>query len=174
MDAWRKVWREGMAPQFTRRALLRLLDGLCEDDHRIIQGATVSPPPLQCVQGWQVEGADPIAYAYWMGDCGGDCSVSDAEEFFARTCFECDVLLKEPAACRWFLHWWDDGPRDDVTARLAEEVQRSIVKIDLFAVPVDDPVALALRQAFQDGDDNAASIFWDRMEELGHARPAAV
>jgi hypothetical protein len=44
------------------------------------------------------------------------------EESFARACFEADQRLGEPAACRWFLDWFDDTPRHTMREQLLPEV----------------------------------------------------
>jgi len=50
MESWRKVWREGVAPLLSTRSLETLRHGLVTDDPQLQQGATTTPPPLQCVQ----------------------------------------------------------------------------------------------------------------------------
>jgi hypothetical protein len=62
------------------------------------------------VQDWPVEAADFIAYAGWIGH--GKDTVGEAEEYFARMCFDVDQAMGEPAGCRWALNWWDETPRD--------------------------------------------------------------
>jgi hypothetical protein len=124
METWRKVWREGVAPQLSTCGLQALQKALQSDDERLLQGATTSPPPLQCVRDWAVEGACVIGYCGWQGD--GLSSVAEVEEFFAQVCFEVDKALGEPAACRWFLNWFDDAPRHEVRAQLLAEVNRTL------------------------------------------------
>lgn len=124
MESWRKVWREGVAPILSSDALFALKVGLVNDDQRLIQGATTTPPPLLCVQSWPVEAACALGFCGWQGD--GLQSVAEVEEFFARMCFEIDSRLGEPAGCRWFLNWFDETPRDDMRRLLLEEVQRSL------------------------------------------------
>src|SRR5262245_59177443 len=106
MESWRKVWREGLVPQISLAGLQALRQALVSDDPRLLQGATSSPPPLQCVEDWPVEGACGLSYCGWQGEYLE--TVAEVEEFFARCCFEADRLLGEPAACRWFLNWYDD------------------------------------------------------------------
>ncbi len=97
---------------------------LRRDDSRLVQGATTVPPPLMCVQDWPVEAACAIGVCGWIGrDLG---TVGETEEFFARLCFECDQLMQEPAACRWFLNWADETPRDAMRAALLPEVERAL------------------------------------------------
>ena len=53
---------------------------------------------------------------------------SQVEEFFAQVCFEVDKTLGEPAACRWFLNWFDDTPRAEVRGLLLSEVNRTLAQ----------------------------------------------
>ena len=126
MEAWRKVWREGVAPQLSTAGLEALRLALAGDDDRLLQGATTTPPPLQCVQDWAVEAACVVGFCAWQGD--GLETVAEVEEFFARVCFEADQVLGEPAACRWFLNWFDETPRDEVLRELLAEVNRELAR----------------------------------------------
>lgn len=120
---WQKVFREGFAPQLSIKCLEALRDALVNDDPRLIQGSTTTPPPLQCVQDWPVEAGCAIGYCGAIHHGGiGVATVGDSKEFFARLCFECDKLLGEPAGCRHFLNWFDSTPRDEVRSFLLEEV----------------------------------------------------
>ena len=132
MDTWRKVWRNGFVPVLSSFGLVQLREALRYDDLRLVQGATTSPPPLMCVQDWPVEACCALGFCGWQGD--GLQTVGEVEEFFARCCFEADECLGEPAACRWFLNWFDDAPRDamrqellaEVDAALAERIPRAL------------------------------------------------
>lgn len=124
MDSWRKVWREGLAPLISTEGLEALRTALASDDARLLQGATTTPPPLQCVQDWPVEAACALGFCGWQGE--GLESVAEVEEYFARLCFEVDQRLGEPAACRWFLNWFDETPRDEMRRQLLTEVQRTL------------------------------------------------
>ncbi len=126
MESWRKVWREGLAPQLSTAGLEALRSGLQNDDPRLIQGATTSPPPLQCVQDWPVEACCVLGFCAWQGD--GLQTVAAVEEDFARLCFEADQILGEPAACRWFLNWYDDTPRDEMRRELLAEVECTLAE----------------------------------------------
>jgi hypothetical protein len=145
MESWRKVWREGMAPQLSPAGLEALRRALLTDDGRLLQGATTTPPPLQCVQDWPVEAACVLGFCGWQAD--GLETVSQVEEFFARACFEADQRLGEPAACRWFLNWYDETPRDEMRRLLLAEVNRSLAHLQ----PRADGRAMAGR------DDSAAA-----------------
>jgi hypothetical protein len=126
MESWRKVWQEGVAPLLSTPGLEALARALANDDARLLQGATTTPPPLQCVQDWPVEAACTIGYCGWQGD--GLETVAEVEEYFARVCFEVDQALGEPAACRWFLNWFDETPREEVLRELLAEVNRELAR----------------------------------------------
>lgn len=126
MESWRKVWREGFAPVLSTSGLLALRVGLTTDDTRLTQGSTTTPPPLMCVQDWPVEAACALGFCGWQGDGLG--TVGEVEEFFARLCFEADTRLGEPAACRWFLNWFDDTPRAEMRQLLLAEVERTLAE----------------------------------------------
>jgi len=127
MESWRKVWREGMAPQLSPAGLEALRRALMNDDVRLLQGATTTPPPLQCVQDWPVEAACVLGFCGWQGE--GLETVAQVEEFFARACFEADQRLGEPAACRWFLNWYDETPREEMRRQLMAEVNRTLAQL---------------------------------------------
>jgi hypothetical protein len=103
-----------------------LRDALQSDDTRLTQGSTTTPPPLMCVQDWPVEAACALGYCGWQGDNLE--TVGEVEEFFAKVCFEADQRLGEPAACRWFLNWFDDTPRNEMREDLLDEVERALVE----------------------------------------------
>jgi hypothetical protein len=126
MESWRKVWREGLCPSLSTPGLEALRTALVEDDPRLLQGATTTPPPLQCVQDWPVEAACAVTYTGWQGD--GLETVGEAEEFFAKTCYSCDNAVGEPAACRHFLNFFDETPRDGMRRLLLPEVEREIAR----------------------------------------------
>src|SRR5262249_39549333 len=137
-------WREGLVPQLSTAALEALRKALVNDDPRLLQGATTSPPPLQCVQAWPVEAACGLGYCGWQGE--GLETVAEVEEFFARSCFEADQRLGEPAGVRWFLNWFDETPREAMRRLLLAEVNRSLAQRLSEAAQVsrrdkDDPAA---------------------------------
>lgn len=119
MESWRKVWREAVAPCLGVDGVEALRRGLQQDDERLIQGATTTPPLLQCVQEWPCEAACAIGYAGWQSK--GLTTVAEVEEFFARLCYNIDMRLGEPAGCRWFLNFFDETPRDEARRLLLAE-----------------------------------------------------
>jgi hypothetical protein len=136
MESWRKVWREGFAPVLATAGLQALRKALTADDTRLIQGSTSSPPPLMCVQDWPVEAACALGFCAWQGE--GLETVAEVEEFFARTCYEADQRLGEPAACRYFLNWFDDTPRSQMRKLLLEEVNQTLA--ERFPIDEETPV----------------------------------
>ncbi len=121
MECWRTVWRNGIAPQISDVGLSVLRMALVSDDPRLLQGATTTPPPLQRLQDWPVEAACVLGYCGWQGE--GLETVAEVEEYFARACFDADQRIGEPTACRWFLNWADDTPRDEMRRLLLDEVE---------------------------------------------------
>src|ERR1700722_19711662 len=124
MESWRMVWRDGFAPVLSTVGLEALWKALRQDDPHLGQGATTTPPPLACNSERVLEGCCSIGWCGWKGgklEKGGE-----VEEFFARSCFEADQLLGEPAACRWFLNWFDDTPRQQMRLELLAEVERTL------------------------------------------------
>jgi hypothetical protein len=67
-----------------------------------------------------------LGFCGWQGE--GLETVAEVEEYFARLCFEVDQRLGEPAACRWFLNWFDETPRDQMRTHLLAEVQRTLAQ----------------------------------------------
>lgn len=124
MESWRLVWREGFVPVISTAGLEALRDALYTDDPRLTQGSTTTPPPLMCVQDWPVEAACALGFCGWLGE--GLKTVGEVEEFFARLCFEADQRLGAPAACRWFLNWFDDTPRGEMLRELFRECELAL------------------------------------------------
>jgi hypothetical protein len=124
LEQWRDVFRRGIVPNLSTPGLEALARALRSDDPRLIQGCTTSPPPLQCVQDWAVEGACLVGFCGWQGD--GLETVAEVEEFFAGVCFKTDQAISEPAGCRWTLNWFDSTPRDEMRRLLLPEVERAL------------------------------------------------
>ena len=139
MESWRLVWRNGFAPILPTEGMRALADALRTDDPRLTQGSTTTPPPLMCVQDWPCEAACFLGYIGAMEHGGfadetptgrqtnpNAATVGQVEEFFARACYEADLRLGEPAACRWLLDWFDDTPRDRMRADLLAEIELAL------------------------------------------------
>lgn len=133
MESARLVFLDGFAKVIPPAAIRALLVACETDDPRLCQGSTTVPPPLMCVQDWPVESGCGLAFCA-VGLCGGFCpsdlrhdpeavkrhaTVGQVEEKFAEWCFEADKILGEPGACRWFLNYFDDTPRDDCLRNVA-------------------------------------------------------
>ena len=120
MEKWRKIWRHGIAPQFSRAALIALRSALLRDDVRLLQGVVSSPPPLDALRDCAVNGTCAIGFCGWHGE--GLRSVGPVEEFFFGICERADAIFREPAACRHFLNWFDSTPRPVMRRELLSEV----------------------------------------------------
>ena len=124
MERWRKVWREGLARQLSTRALEALNRALLDNDARLLQGATTSPPALDVMADCDVEAACALCFSAWQGD--GRRTIAEVVQEFDRVCQAADVALGEPAGCRLFLDWFDLTPRLEVRRLLGAEVERSL------------------------------------------------
>lgn len=124
MEKWRRVWREGLAPNLSTAGLLALLNALATDDRRLIQGAVSTPPPLEAHRRACVAGGCAIGYCGWQGDQLR--SVGEVEDYFHRICEAADAIFSEPASCRFFLNWYDDAPRAEMRRELLAEVGREL------------------------------------------------
>lgn len=143
MERWRLVWRQGFAKAVTTAGLESLREALEKDDPRLIQGGTTSPPPLECVKDFPAEAACALGFCGWMGDPHLG-TVGQVEEFFARVCLRAYQELGEPAACQWFLNWYDDTPRDEMRRELLAEVERELLsRMGTVAVEKFVPTAAA-------------------------------
>jgi hypothetical protein len=127
MENWRRVWRSGFAKVIPPAGLEALARALADDDQRLLQQLTTSPPPLMCVQDWPCEAADAIAFAAWQGEHLA--TVGEVTDAFARYCFECDKRLGVATACRWFLTWHDDTPRAEMRRELLAEVEEALSEL---------------------------------------------
>ena len=125
-EPWLRVFVDGFAPNMTDDELNAIRDGLVNNDHRILQGATTDPVPLPCVHDWPCNGSCPVGFAK-LGT-NPEATVGEVESFFADKCYSCDRILGEPAACRFFLNWWDDTPRDEARLSLLEAVDDALAK----------------------------------------------
>jgi hypothetical protein len=145
LPAWKRVWRYAVAPQLSTRGLEALRKALHNDDKRLLQGATTSPPSLQCVQDWPVEACDAICFAGWQSE--GLHTVAQVEEFFAKVCFDASSQLGDPTAIRYYLNWWDEQPRDVVRQQLLIEVDLAL--IGRLPQEADTPLAKLLAESIR-------------------------
>lgn len=124
LEPWRQVWRHGIVPCLSRKALESLAQALRENSLEIRGGATTTPPPLPHLFDWPVESACAIAYCGWRGE--GLETVGEVEEYFTRICHEADELLGRKHACSHFLNWFDDTPWETVRRELLAEVELAL------------------------------------------------
>jgi hypothetical protein len=138
MEAYRKVWRDGFAPQLSDAELKALLVGIESDDPALVQGRTTVPIPLLAVDSWDLEGGDAIVYAAWK--VGLVSLVGEGAELFGKRCAETDLLLGELTACRFWNNFWDDTSRGEAFAELAAEVRREIFRRKLRGIIKEDAI----------------------------------
>jgi hypothetical protein len=103
MESWRMVWREGLAPVLSTSGIESLWQALRNNDPRLTQGSTTTPPPLLSLADCPCDGADAIGWCGWQGERLEPLARS-------RSSSPAPVLksigrLGEPAAYRWFLNW---------------------------------------------------------------------
>ena len=126
MERWQRIWREGLAPRLSRRGLEALRTALVRDDPRLVQGRTMTPPPLVGLGDAEVEAACALGYCGWHGD--GCTTVGALEGYFDELCTSADLAVGEPAACRHFLDWFDGTPRTAMRRQLLAEVERTLAQ----------------------------------------------
>lgn len=124
MESWREVWRKSFAKILPLDGLESLAEALRNDDERLKQGNTTCPPPLECARDFPCEGACALGWTQFKGD--PTATVGEVEDHFAAMCFQADQAIGEMAACRWFLNFFDDTPRDRMRAELLPEVELAI------------------------------------------------
>ena len=121
---WRRVWRIGFLPWLPREGLAALQSALAADDPRLLQGATCFPAPVVARRERAIQCACALAWCGWHGE--GLRTVGQVEAFVERLCLAADAALDEPAACRFFLNWYDDTPRAEMRRALLAEVTRAL------------------------------------------------
>jgi hypothetical protein len=124
LNAWQKVFRDGIAPQLSTRALEELHGSLTRNDPALLQGQTTDPVPCPENDSLPVAGACPIALGGWRGE--GLETVADVEDFFARIVCQADRVLGEPAAVRYFFHFTDAVDRETFRREILAEVNRAL------------------------------------------------
>ena len=71
-----------------------------------------------------MNGTCAISLCGWQGD--GLRSVGQIEDYFHRICDAADAVFHEPAACRYFLNWFDETPRAAMRRELLAEVRLAL------------------------------------------------
>lgn len=117
-------FRTGVAPQLSTKALEALREAIIDDDPRLIQGSTTTPPPLQACADWPVEAACALSYSQWQGE--ELYTVEEVEIAFAKLCFRSDELTGEPGGIRHFLCFWDETDRKDLFSLILPEIELAL------------------------------------------------
>jgi hypothetical protein len=89
-----------------------------------MQGVISSPPAFDAQDDCGIESCCAIGYSGWLGD--GLNTVGQIDEFFTRICEGADALIRQPAACRHFLNWFDNTPRSQMRRELLTEVELAL------------------------------------------------
>jgi len=127
MESWKVVLHKGFLPQWSDAQLRRLKEKLETDSPQLTQGSTTTPPPLMCVAEWPMEACCPVCWGALPADCDLEkVTVGETEQAFAKACYEADLLMGEPAACRWLLNWIDDTPRPQMLKELLTEIETEL------------------------------------------------
>ena len=125
MESWRLVWRDGFVPVLSTAGSGSAAGRPPGRRPAAHPGQHHHPAPAHVRAGLAGRGRlRPRRSA--AGRATDLETVGQVEEFFARGCFEADQRLGEPAACRWFLNWFDDTPRDEMRRELLAEVERAL------------------------------------------------
>ncbi len=119
MEKWRRIWRQGLDPRLSRAGLEALQWALIHDDPRLLQGTTCYPPRFDAMRECAVKGTCALGFCGWQGD--GLSRVDQVEHYFQRLCDGTDAALSEAGACRYFLNWFDDAPREEMRRELIIE-----------------------------------------------------
>jgi hypothetical protein len=129
-QAWQLAWR-AFLPSLPTAGLDALATALADDEPYLLQNATTFPPPLDCASDWPIAAACAVALAVWKGH--GLTTVGQVEEAFALACAAADARLGAPAACRYFLNWFDETDRKAMRHALLAEVERELADRDRMA-----------------------------------------
>lgn len=124
MEPWRKVWREGIAPQLTDAELSLLRDAIESNDRRLTQQQTTKPLPLEVNADSDCEGADILGYAAMVSS--NKPTVRAVESSWMRLCERADDLLGNEDSLRDFIRWYDDVPREEMRRELLREVSNEL------------------------------------------------
>lgn len=122
IEPWRRVWRDGLGPQFSPTSLVILRGGLLQDDPRLLQRATAHPEPSPLFSADAIEGCCALGFGAWQS--GALQRIGDLATFFNHLCSTADDRLGELAGCRYFLDWYDQTPRPVMRHELLGEVNR--------------------------------------------------
>lgn len=146
-EPWRKTFRKGILPALWEKAggrvgyatALRAVERhlLDDEDGTMCQGNTTEAlGDSHSVRDFPGRGDYPcdaasfLAFLAWKGGLvkakHERATINEVEEAFAEMCFLIDKNMGEPAACRWFLNWFDETPMSSVRQPLLREVMRAL------------------------------------------------
>jgi hypothetical protein len=127
LEAWKKVWREGIVLSLNTPGLEALRRALATGDRRVVQSCTAWPKTA----GHGVCQDRPVGYACALGFCGwqgeGLETVGEVEAFVAKVCFETDQRLNNAAVWR-FINWYDATQLETARRELLPEIDRELAR----------------------------------------------
>jgi hypothetical protein len=147
LKVWQKTFRKGILPALYELAggrvgyakALRAVEYYLLGDHdeTMCQGNTTRAlGDGHSVSDFPGRGGSPcdsacfVGYLVWKGGVvkpkRDRATINEVEEAFAQMCFLTDKYMGEPAACRWFLNWFDETPWSSVQQPLLREVMRAL------------------------------------------------
>jgi hypothetical protein len=148
MEAWRRVWRLGIAPRLSTAGLEGLRDALINDDPRLIAGAATIPPALACCVNDPLQSCCPVCFGLLDGEPPGALLVGEMESRFVKACLKADQLCGMPGAVSMLLNAIDEWTRPQLIANLLPEVLIALVGREP-ASEAESPLARQLKDSIE-------------------------
>lgn len=117
---WRKVWREGIAPQMETTGLHELKVALGLDLDELIQGSAILEETGQDPLA-PITGCNPVVYPFWL--CGHCATIDQGWARFTEVSFQADQNLATLGCMATFLKFWDENERSLAFSELQSEVE---------------------------------------------------
>lgn len=124
MEAWRKAWREGVAPQLTIDELRFLHHGICSKDRRLINGVTAIYDTDYRRRDAPCGGACLLGYVEFHRNA--DATADDVCETFNDVVATANERLGDGDNIQYLIDFWDDDDNAERQKLMAHEVIRSI------------------------------------------------
>ena len=117
IEPWRRVWRNGIAPQLSGRQLYALHTALKINSGTLTQ-ETVVAPLVSLDEYAEVEQCCPSAFPGLMAGCT---SVYELFMWWKTLCNRCDLYIAEKGTMAQYLNWESVTPRDVMRRELLAE-----------------------------------------------------
>ncbi len=116
----KQVLIDGFFPQIGTDSLRELLRLCRTDNPALVQGTN-------CLwQEWSETSQLKTCAIGSVAVAEGNLDPDQIENRFAELCAGADSRIGEYAACRWFLNWHDETPREAMLSALASEIEAEI------------------------------------------------